>query len=77
VLRLRILSLGAADGFCAKIAANKAAVDAATARFGQLDDYYIMDEVAVYFGNGQTKVDPKYVPQLTTLAQNPVKSKAT
>jgi outer membrane protein OmpA-like peptidoglycan-associated protein len=54
----------------AKIAANKVAVDAAIARFGQLDDYYIMDEVTVLFGNGKTKVDPKYPSQLTTLAQN-------
>ena len=52
-----------------KIAANKAAIDAAVARFGQLDDYYIMDEVTVYFGNGKINVDPKYVPQLTALAQ--------
>jgi OOP family OmpA-OmpF porin len=52
-----------------KIAANKAAVDAAIARFGQLDDYYIMDEVTVYFANGKTKVDPQYASQLTTLAQ--------
>jgi len=52
-----------------KIAANKAAIDAAVARFGQLDDYYIMDEVTVYFGNGKVNVDPKYVPQLTALAQ--------
>jgi outer membrane protein OmpA-like peptidoglycan-associated protein len=53
----------------AKIAANKAAVEAAVARFGQLDDYYIMDEVTVYFGNGKVTVDPKYIPQLTALAQ--------
>ena len=52
-----------------KIAANKAAIDAAIARFGQLDDYYIFDEITVYFGNGKTKVDPKYNPQLTALAQ--------
>jgi OmpA-OmpF porin, OOP family len=52
----------------AKIAANKAAVDAAIARFGQLDDYYIFDEVTVYFDNGKTKVDPKYNPQLLALA---------
>ncbi len=52
------------------IAANKAAVDAAVARFGQLDDYYIMDEVTIYFANGKTNVDPKYVSQITTLAQN-------
>jgi len=52
----------------AKIAANKAAVDAAIARFGQLDDYYIFDELAVYFDNGKIKVDPKYNPQLAALA---------
>lgn len=52
----------------AKLAANKAAIDAAIARFGQLDDYYIFDEVTVLFGNGKTKVDPKYIPQLTALA---------
>jgi len=52
----------------AKIAANRAAVEAAIARFGQLDDYYIFDEVAVYFANGKTKVDPKYTPQLLALA---------
>jgi OmpA-OmpF porin, OOP family len=52
----------------AKIAANKVAVDAAIARFGQLDDYYIFDEVTVYFANGKTKLDPKYSPQLLALA---------
>ena len=52
----------------AKIAANKAAVDAAIARFGQLDDYYIYDEVTVYFDNGKVKVDSKYNPQLLALA---------
>jgi len=57
----------------AAIQANKAAVEAAIARFGQLDDYYIMDEVTVYFGNGKTKVDPKYVSQLATLSQNAAK----
>src|SRR5437868_592033 len=53
----------------AKIAANKAAVDAAVARFGQLDDYYIFDELTVYFGNGQVKVDPKYNSQLMALTE--------
>jgi len=53
----------------AAIAANKAAIDAAVARFGQLDDYYIMDEVTVYFGNGKVKVDPKYPPQLMALVE--------
>lgn len=43
-------------------------VAANTARFGQLDDYSILDEVTVYFANGKTKVDPKYVPQLKALA---------
>jgi outer membrane protein OmpA-like peptidoglycan-associated protein len=52
-----------------QIEANKAAIAANTARFGQLDDYYIWDEVTVYFANGKTSVDPKYNPQLTALAQ--------
>jgi OOP family OmpA-OmpF porin len=51
------------------IAANKAAVDAAVARFGQLDDYYIMDEVTIYFDNGKVNVDQKYTPQLLALTE--------
>jgi len=51
-----------------KIAANKAAIQAAVARFGQLDDYYIFDEVTIYFGNGKVSVDPKYASQLSALA---------
>ena len=53
----------------AKIAANKAAIDAAVTRFGQLDDYYIFDELTAYFGNGQVKVDPKYNSQLMALIE--------
>jgi OOP family OmpA-OmpF porin len=52
-----------------QILTNKAAIDAAVARFGQLDDYYIFDEVTVYFGNGKVKVDPKYNPQLLAMAE--------
>lgn len=52
-----------------QVAANKAAIDAAVARFGQLDDYYILDEVTVYFANGKVSVDPKYTPQLLALAE--------
>ena len=52
-----------------QIEASKAAIAANTARFGQLDDYYIYDEVTVLFANGKTKVDPKYIPQLTALAE--------
>ena len=52
-----------------QIAANKAAIDTATARFGQLDDYYIFDEVVVYFGNKKIKVDPSYRPKLIALAE--------
>lgn len=51
------------------IAANKANIAAATARFGQLDDYYILDEVTVYFANGKTAVEDKYKPQLLALAE--------
>jgi OmpA-OmpF porin, OOP family len=53
----------------AKIASNKAAIDAAVARFGQLDDYYIFDELTVYFGNGKVNVDPTYQQQLLTPAE--------
>ncbi len=52
-----------------QIAANKAAIDAAVARFGQLDDYYILDEVTVYFANGKVAVEPSYRPQLLALAE--------
>ena len=52
-----------------QIASNKVAIDAAIARFGQLDDYYILDEVTVYFGNGKVKVEPSYRPQLLALAE--------
>ena len=52
-----------------KVAANKAAIAAATARFGELNDYYILNEVTVYFGNGKVNVDPKYNPQLVALAE--------
>jgi OOP family OmpA-OmpF porin len=52
-----------------KIAANKAAIDAAITRFGQLDDYYIFDEVTVYFGNGKVAVEPQYKTQLLKLAE--------
>ena len=52
-----------------KIEANKAAIAANSARFGQLNDYYILDEVTVYFANGNVKVDPKYNPQLVALSE--------
>lgn len=52
-----------------EIAANKAKIAANSARFGMLDDYYILDEVTVLFGNGQVKVDPKYNAPLLALVQ--------
>jgi outer membrane protein OmpA-like peptidoglycan-associated protein len=52
-----------------KLAEQKALIAANTARFGQLDDYYIYDEVTVYFANGKVKLDPKYNAPLLTLAQ--------
>jgi OmpA-OmpF porin, OOP family len=58
--------LNAADQ---KIAANKAAIAAANKRFGELAEYNIMDEVTVYFANGQVTLDPKYFPQLLKLAE--------
>jgi OOP family OmpA-OmpF porin len=52
-----------------KIAANKAAIAANSARFGQLHDYYIIDQVTVYFGNGKTQVDPKDNAPVVALAE--------
>lgn len=52
-----------------KLAEQKALIAANTARFGQLDDYYIYDEVTVYFGNGKVKLDPKYHAPLSVLAE--------
>jgi OOP family OmpA-OmpF porin len=53
----------------AKIDANKAAIEAANTRFGQLDDFNILDEVTVYFGNGKVALDPKYNAELLQLAE--------
>jgi outer membrane protein OmpA-like peptidoglycan-associated protein len=51
-----------------KSAANKAAIEAAVARFGQLDEYYILDEVTVYFANGKTRLEAEYKPKVLQLA---------
>jgi len=51
-----------------KTAANQAAVAAAMARFGQLDDYYILDEVTLLFANGKSNIESKYEPELLQLA---------
>jgi len=52
-----------------QLASHKAQIEAAVARFGDMDDYYILDEVTVYFGNGKVKVDPKYETPLLELAK--------
>ncbi|MBP7864566.1 MAG: OmpA family protein [Acidobacteria bacterium] len=52
-----------------QIEEHKAAIAANTARFGQLAEFYIWDEVTVYFGNNKTAVEPSYVPLLMALAQ--------
>ena len=52
-----------------ELAAHKARVEAAAARFGDMDDYYILDQVTVYFANGEVKVDPKYETSLLELAK--------
>jgi outer membrane protein OmpA-like peptidoglycan-associated protein len=53
----------------AQLAEHKAQIDAAVARFGQMDEYYIFDEVTVYFGNGKVTVDPKYEAPLLEMAK--------
>jgi outer membrane protein OmpA-like peptidoglycan-associated protein len=52
-----------------EIAANKAKIAANSARFGQLDDYYILDEVTVLFANGKVNVDPQYIAPLMALVE--------
>jgi outer membrane protein OmpA-like peptidoglycan-associated protein len=52
-----------------ELAKQNAAIQEAVARFGQLDDYYIFDELTIYFANGKTDVDQQYIPQLQALAQ--------
>ncbi len=53
-----------------KIAANRASIEAAIARFGQLDDYYILDELTLHFANGKVAIESQYKPQLLQLAEN-------
>jgi OmpA-OmpF porin, OOP family len=60
---------GSIEANAEKIAANRAKVEAAMARFGQLDDYYILDEVTVLFANGKSAIDGQYKPQLVKLAE--------
>ncbi len=52
-----------------KLNQQQAAITAAVARFGQLDDYFILDEQTVLFANGQVNVEEKYKAPLMELAQ--------
>src|SRR4051812_15653939 len=51
-----------------QLTAHKAKIEAATMRFGDMDDYYILNETTVYFANAKAKVDPKYEAALMELA---------
>jgi outer membrane protein OmpA-like peptidoglycan-associated protein len=51
-----------------KIDTNRAKIEAAVARFGQLDDYYILDELTIHFGNGAVQIERQYKPQLLEFA---------
>jgi OmpA-OmpF porin, OOP family len=53
----------------AELAANKAAIEAANKRFGELGEYNILGEVTVLFGNDKVTIDDQYKPQLLALAQ--------
>jgi OmpA-OmpF porin, OOP family len=52
-----------------KIAVNQADIIAANKRFGELGEYNILGETTVYFANGQISVEPKYKPELLSLAK--------
>ena len=53
----------------AEIEANKEAIAAANKRFGELDEYNILGEVTVLFGNNGTVIEAQYKPQLAQLAR--------
>lgn len=53
----------------AKIAENRKMIEEANRRFGQLDEFNILDEVVIYYGNGKTALDRKYEPQLLALCE--------
>src|SRR5258707_12434950 len=53
----------------AEIAANKEAIAEANKRFGELDQYNILGEATVLFGNDRVEVEPEFKPQLLQLAQ--------
>ena len=53
----------------ARIAADKAAIEEANRRFGELGEYNILGEATVYFPNDSTVVEPPYKQQLEKLAQ--------
>jgi OmpA-OmpF porin, OOP family len=53
----------------AKVAENRKMIEEANRRFGQLDEFNILDEVVIYYGNGKTALDPKYEPQLLALCE--------
>jgi OmpA-OmpF porin, OOP family len=52
----------------AQLAEHNAQIKAAVERFGDMDDYYILDELTVYFANGKVNVDQKYEAPLLELA---------
>ena len=56
----------------AEIAANKDAIAEANARFGELDQYNILGEATVNFGNGRVEVEPEFKQQLLQLAQQAI-----
>ena len=53
----------------AEIAANKEAIAEANKRFGELDQYNILGEATVLFGNDRVEVEPEFKQQLLQLAQ--------
>ena len=59
----------ASDEHAAEIEANKEAIAEANRRFGELDEYNILGEVTVLFGNNRVEIEPQYKSQLLQLAQ--------
>ena len=52
-----------------ELAEHAAEIAAANKRFGELDEYNILGEVTVHFGNGKVAIEDKYKPELMELAE--------
>ncbi len=51
----------------ARVTANRAAIEEANRRFGQLGEFNILDELTIYYGNGKTALESRHQQDLLAL----------